>query len=423
MSRRTFISKTDINRLIAASNRYQKEMYNRNIIESQGGNEKERPPRYSLNSIDFNSSTRVTRIEILQTQEYRTIQRYITQNYTKYPIFSEWKTKQKIIKKTLKLTNLELERLNLNEDNLIRKFADEIVIGLNNEELYPSWFIKSYLNKELDENIKNLEENLMLFNKEKRKNIENCKKIIEDNNLELELLRQLLTKTTRKLNKKQMKLEKISLAKSSIYKIIFTLGIYSFLISSKRKEKLHSKIEMIKGNIKDINFKISCKKTNVNRLEAEIEKNREDMTEKLEEYKKKTEDMTLECKNKISKIEPLLNTIENNDSFIMFKTLSGLEYEKVTGCYIIHNKENDKYYVGQSKDVYKRLKQHFKGTVPNNPIFAEDYYTSKLENKSELFEVKIIKCETKDELDSMEKKLILEYDSWNSGYNRTSGNI
>lgn len=423
MPRKTFISKTAINRLIAASNRYQKEMYNRSVIESQGGNEKERLPRYSLKSIDFNPSTRVTRIEILQTQEYRTIQRYITQNYTKYPIFSEWKTKQKIIKKTLKLTNLELERLNLNEDNLIRRFADEIVIGLNNEELYPSWFIKSYLNKELDENIKNLEENMMLFNKEKRKNIENCKKIIDDNNLEFELLKQLLTKTTRKLNKKQMKLEKITLAKSSIYKIILTLGIYSFLISSKRKEKLHSKIVMIEGNIKDINFKISCKKTNVNRLEAEIEKNREDMTKKLEEYKKKTEDMTRECKNKISQIEPLLNTIENNDSFIMLKSLSGLEYEKVTGCYIIHNKENDKYYVGQSKDVYKRLKQHFKGTVPNNPIFAEDYYTSKLENKSELFEVKIIKCETKDELDSMEKKLILDYDSWNSGYNRTSGNI
>lgn len=423
MPRRTFISKTAINRLIAASNRYQKEMYNRSVIESQGGNEKERPPRYSLNSIDFNSSTRVTRIEILQTQEYRTIQRYITQNYTKYPVFSEWKTKQKIIKKTLKLTNLELEHLNLNEDNLIRRFADEIVIGLNNEELYPSWFIKSYLNKELDENIKNLEEELMLFNKEKRKNIENCKKIIDDNNLELELLGKLLIKTTRKLNKKQMKLEKISLAKSSIYKTIFTLGIYSYLISSKRKEKLHSKVVMIEGNIKDINFKISCKKTNINRLETEIEKNKEDMTKKLEEHKKKTEDMTLECKNKISHIEPLLNTIENNDSFIMLKTLSGFEYEKITGCYIIHNKENDKYYVGQSKDVYKRLKQHFKGTVPNNPIFAEDYYTSKLENKSELFEVKIIKCETKDELDSMEKKLILDYDSWNSGYNRTSGNI
>lgn len=423
MPRRTFISKTAINRLVSASNRYQKEMHNRSIIESQGGNEKERPPHYSVNKIDFNPSTRVTRIEILQKQQYRTIQRYITQNYNKYPIYSEWKTKQRIIKKTLKLTNLELECLNSNEDNLIRMLADEIIIGLNNEELYPSWFIKLYLNKELEENIKNLDNKLRIFNKEKREKIEFFQKIIADNNLEIETLEQLLDKTTRRLNKKQIKLEKIVISKPNIYKMIFTLGIYYFLISSKRKEKLQYKIKLIEANIKDINFKISCQKTNIKRLESEVEKYKDDIAKKIEEYEKKKEDMIFECENKISHIEPLLNTIENNDSFVMLKNFVGLEYEKITGCYIIHNKEKDKYYVGQSKDVYKRLKQHFKGTVPNNPIFAEDYYTSKIENKSELFEVKIIKCETKDELDRKEKKLILEYDSWNNGYNRTSGNI
>ena len=423
MPRRTFISKTAINRLVSASNRYQKEMYNRSIIESQGGNEKERPPHYSVNKIDFNPSTRVTRIEILQKQQYRTIQRYITQNYTKYPIYSEWKTKQKIVKKTLKLTNLELEHLNLNEDNLIRLLADEIIIGLNNEELYPSWFIKSYLNKQLEENIKNLDDNLKMFNEEKREKIEFFQKIICDNNLEIEEIEQLVVKITKKLNKKQIKLEKILLSKPNIYKMIFTLGIYYFLTSSKRKEKLQYKIELMEANIKDMNFKISCQKTNIKRLESEIEKYKDDIVKKNEEYEKKKEDLTFECENKIYHVEPLLNTIENNESFIMLKNFVGLEYEKVTGCYIIHNKEKDKYYVGQSKDVYKRLKQHFKGTVPNNPIFAEDYYTSKVENKNELFEVKIIKCETKDELDSLEKKLILEYDSWNNGYNRTSGNI
>lgn len=102
--------------------------------------------------------------------------------------------------------------------------------------------------------------------------------------------------------------------------------------------------------------------------------------------------------------------------------MSGLQYEKITGCYVIHNTENDKYYVGQSKDVMKRLKQHFKGTVPQNTIFAEDYYTSTKPDKENIFEVKIIRCSTKDELDRMEKQLISDYDSWNTGYNRTSGN-
>ena len=101
----------------------------------------------------------------------------------------------------------------------------------------------------------------------------------------------------------------------------------------------------------------------------------------------------------------------------------GLNYEKIIGCYVIHNVENDKYYVGQSKDVIKRItKQHFDGAKVKNIIFAEDYYKSNLENKDDLFEVKIIRCETKDELDRTEMELIEEYDSFNNGYNGTNGN-
>ena len=89
---------------------------------------------------------------------------------------------------------------------------------------------------------------------------------------------------------------------------------------------------------------------------------------------------------------------------------------------MIRNREKDKYYVGQSKDVMKRIRQHFKGTVPANVIFAEDYYTSTFINKEDLFEVKIIPCETKDELDDTERDLIKKYDSFQSGYNGTGGN-
>ena len=45
-----------------------------------------------------------------------------------------------------------------------------------------------------------------------------------------------------------------------------------------------------------------------------------------------------------------------------------------------------------------------------------------MDNKWDIFENKIIRCETKYELDGLEKKLIYEYDSWNSGHNGTSGN-
>lgn len=36
--------------------------------------------------------------------------------------------------------------------------------------------------------------------------------------------------------------------------------------------------------------------------------------------------------------------------------------------------------------------------------------------------IKIIKCNTKDELDDLERLKIKEYDSFNNGYNKTNGN-
>ena len=113
----------------------------------------------------------------------------------------------------------------------------------------------------------------------------------------------------------------------------------------------------------------------------------------------------------------------NDDSFIPLKKFVGTNYEKIVGCYVIRNTENNKYYVGQSKDVYKRItRDHFNGTKVKNIIFAEDYFKSNYENKDDIFEVKIIQLQTKDELDAKEKELIEEYDSFNSGYNGTSGN-
>jgi len=121
-------------------------------------------------------------------------------------------------------------------------------------------------------------------------------------------------------------------------------------------------------------------------------------------------------------IDPLPITLMTNEDFIPLKVLGGIKYEKIIGCYVLCNNEKEKYYVGQSKDVMRRLKQHFKGTEPKNIIFAEDYFTSQWEDRENLFSLKIIPLETKDELDATEKELIELYDAFNSGYNGTQGN-
>lgn len=423
MGRRSFISMTEIKRIASSSNRIKREKYNNELIKAQGGNEKERPPQFSLTKVDFNITSRIARIEILQSQEYRTIQKYITQNYEKYPIYSEWKIKKKILKKTLKLTNSELELLNVNEDDLIRMFAEEIIIELNNEELFPSWFIKMYLKRELDSDLQNIKSELNSFIDNQNNKIITQQTNIDNYNNEISQYNKTLNKQQKRKNKLELKLTKLSNTNPSIAKSLISLGIFNYLTSNKRKNKLELKLSTYNNFICELNKNISDNNNQISKCNKNIDNYKLNINEKEKEYKNKKESRLSDYNKKLLEVKPLSNMVSQDESFIMLKLFSGLEYEKIIGVYVIHNKEKDKYYVGQSKDVMKRIKQHFNGTIPKNTIFAEDYYTSQIENRDNIFELKIIRCKTKDELDSLEKKLIYEYDSWNNGYNRTSGNI
>lgn len=414
---------TAIKRIASASNRIKREKYNNELIKTQGGNIKERPPKYSLTKVDFNITSRIARIEILQSQEYRTIQKYITQNYERYPIYSEWKIKEKTIKKTLKLTNSELEVLNSYDDDLIKMFAEEIIISLDNEELFPSWFIKIFLKRELDADLQTLKEELDSYVGNQNNKITTQQAHIENYNNEIFATNKILQKKKKKKARIESILTKISNAKHNMLKSIMTLGIYNYLISNKRKRKMELKLSICDKHITELNKNITENENKITKCNKSINEYKTNISKKESEYKNKKETRLNEYNTKVSEVKPLSNIVAQDESFTMLKLFSGLEYEKIIGVYVIHNKEKDKYYVGQSKDVMKRIKQHFNGTVPKNTIFAEDYYTSQMENRDNIFEIKIIRCTTKDELDSLEKKLIYEYDSWNNGYNGTSGNI
>lgn len=390
---------------------------------SQFDNEKERAPQYSLKNVDFNAVTRVAHIEILQRHEYRTIERYVTRNYEKYPIYSYWKVKEKIIKKTLKLTNRELETLHQNSDALIKMFAAEIISWLNDEDLIPSWYKINCLNKELNAYLKMFSDELSVF-------IENQNIKINDYQKNICVYDDANSLFTKKLNKKEkikneilFKLKKIMSAKKNFFKSFFSLGVYNYLKSNKRKNKIESVLLKIEQEISKIKKDIADNDKEINKCNLLINERKHAISEKEQEQEKKVRNKTNEYDNKLLKVKPLASVVVEDKSFRLLKYFSGLDYEQIIGVYIIHNKEKDKYYVGQSKDVLKRLKQHFNGTVPKNMIFAEDYYTSHYENKDNLFEVKIIRCSTKDELDRLEKQLIHEYDSWKNGYNGTSGNL
>lgn len=86
------------------------------------------------------------------------------------------------------------------------------------------------------------------------------------------------------------------------------------------------------------------------------------------------------------------------------------------GIYVIWNTTKDKHYVGQSKNLGKRLNRHFNNGDVKNIVFAKDWYAG------DCFYYKYHLCQKKDELDSLEKEKIQEYNAFGKGYNSTSGN-
>lgn len=419
---RSFISISAINRMISASNRRRKEEEREELINAQNGTRKEFPPTYSLVRVEFNMETRAAKIEIEQAQRYRTVERYVTQNYQKYPIFSPWKVKTKSIRKSLKLSNAALERLNYHEDPLIRMMAEEIVIALDREDLQPSWFVGNFLEKEHNENIERISREAALFRKTQQQTSE---ALTEDIAILQERITQHQT-ALKKINYRRSrivrKIEKLESTRKSLALDILSLGIRKFLISNRRHVRLQRRLAKLDDALQVETATISKCNGAIAENERKIKICAQAIKEKEKDTREKLSEEHLAYNKKVEQIVPLSSTYVPDESFILLKKFIGLEYEKIVGCYIIHNREKDKYYVGQSKDVMKRIRQHFRGTAPNNIAFAEDYYSSEFPNKEDLFELKIIPCETKDELDETERLLIEQYDAFNSGYNGTNGN-
>ena len=97
-------------------------------------------PIYIINDFKFNETSRMARIEGCIITKYRAIDRYITRNYVKYPIYGDWKEKKKNVQYNIKLSNEKLENLNQHSDDFLRKKAREIIKKIDNKSLEPSWY-------------------------------------------------------------------------------------------------------------------------------------------------------------------------------------------------------------------------------------------------------------------------------------------
>ena len=84
-----------------------------------------------------------------------------------------------------------------------------------------------------------------------------------------------------------------------------------------------------------------------------------------------------------------------------------------SGVYVIQNLHNKYYYVGQSKQILKRVNNHLTGKGNGN-LYADYKYGAQLE-------ITLIKVPN-DRLNEVERFLIDKLQATTKGYNRTAGN-
>ncbi len=348
---------------------------------------------YTLSDLTYNSDTKKAYITFIKYTKYRTIERYQQVNYVKHPIYSDIKIKRQEIKKIIRINNEVLNDLENNDDELIELFCDEIIYLLNNNSSIPKFFCINCLDFIRDELIDITNKRISKF--KTKKNVLNNKFKIYHNSLK------------NKLDKLNEKLNKLKIKENEIY--LDTINSSNQRLINKFN-KLALKIKKIENILKNYNDLIGVKSKLNNQYDNIIEL-----------YQNRIKKIMRFYSSRITKTANLPTEISDCDDFMLLKDFEQLTPSKIMGCYILKNNENGKYYVGQSKDIFRRIKQHFKNLVPQNMIFADDYFSSNYE-KELLFSIKILPLNTKDELENTERYLIDKYNSNVYGYNKTKGN-
>jgi len=346
------------------------------------------------------------------------VTRIVQTNYVKTKIYGDFSERTKLVKKI----NKKIFVKNFLEEELLTyNFSNEITQEILNYFSYtPTWEKKK-------EDINN--ENLKIrYIQSDIKNIRSEKYIL--NNKIFEIQGSIKNSKTLSDSKKweyndslNLKTEKDSILILiwGIITIIILIGVF-IIYNYTSESKAHYNKQMIQ------NAKNYMKKAETDYNNFKITAN-----EKIEEICfliKELDDKISIYNTKIDIVNEMITNIENSDyrdlkisitgDFMdLKKSFNHLSYFKkeIKGVYIIHNNTKNKYYVGQSKDIFKRvLRDHFsKGTV-KNIIFAKDWY------ENDQFSWKYIECETKDELDRLEMDYIQKYNAFESGYNKTGGN-
>lgn len=96
--------------------------------------------------------------------------------------------------------------------------------------------------------------------------------------------------------------------------------------------------------------------------------------------------------------------------------------KKLTGIYKITNTQNGKVYIGQAVNIAERWRQHIKAGIGAEFPSGNLMYKDMLQQGPETFTFEVQEKCDKSQLNAREKYWISFYDTYNQGYNQTSGN-
>lgn len=185
--------------------------------------------------------------------------------------------------------------------------------------------------------------------------------------------------------------------------LIILAAVICFVWLINKKKDGRKQIEISQENIKELTDYIKLQKQQAEEEQRIKDFKKAEQKQKLETFKQTKEHLQEKLKNQIDakNWKPLESVLKSAD-------------KGGTGIYILYNETKNKYYVGQAKQIFKRVRDHF---------IIEDIALDHLAGDKIVF--KFLTANELDadyRLDHIEKTGIEIFNSDKAGYNKTTGN-
>jgi type II secretory pathway pseudopilin PulG len=177
-----------------------------------------------------------------------------------------------------------------------------------------------------------------------------------------------------------------------------------FLVVFLRRRGAGAGAELEKKNLETLVEYVKAQQAEAEQKQRIKDLKTAEQREKLEKFKRTKDELKLRLKSQLDAKEwTPVNQI-----------LSGLDKGTV-GVYVLFNETKNKYYVGQSKELFTRIKKHFEIEPIALDFINGDVIRVKTLTAAELG--------TEYRIDHIEKTGIELFDAAGSGYNKTAGNM